>query len=209
MKTAVWCSTGRRTIRKDTDAEYLPELSRSTFVYMDDQIKKQDETHISLDVLTTKLDPEVIPNVHSFDAIVLENCPINLYQYKQSNEKKHTLLYNCMLLLKNQGKLFVRSPSTIKGYGPFEEHKILNSTLGLFQYIGPSKNPKYMIFKFQAIHEEIPRRTSSGISQQTSPETNKRTTVKELQTICKENHLRYTSLRKAELTELLKKMNLM
>ena len=203
MKTAVWCSTGRRTFRKDTDAEYLPELNRSTFVYMDDQIKNPDQTHIPIDVLTSKLDPNLLSDVHSYDAIVLENCPINFYPYKQSNEKKHTLLYNCMILLKNNGKIFVRSPSTIKGYGPFEENKTLNSTLGSFHYLGPSKNPKYMIFKFQAIHEGIPRRTSS----ETTPP--RRTTVKELQTICKQHHLRYTGLRKAELTDLLKKMNLL
>jgi hypothetical protein len=52
------------------------------------------------------------------------------------------------------------------------------------------------------MNPEIPRRKSS------EPFPSQRTTVKELQAMCKEHHLRYSGLRKAELIESLKKMNL-
>lgn len=196
MKIAVWCSTGKRDKYKDTDAEGLPEFHKKSikpnFIYMDDQIKQPDETHISIDVLTQKLNPELFPYIdgmgssHSFDAIVLENCPIQLPKFKSSLEKKHVLLHNCMILLKENGLLFARVPSMIVNHPSilFQKDQDISSSLGTLHYQGPSGNPKYIIYKFE-------------------PAMRGGTTVKHLQSICKKHKIPYSGLRKQELIQLL------
>lgn len=150
MKTAVWCSNRPRLIPNIlTDATKLEELQdpATEFHYIDPGTDILFKKHTTDSLKPFKIEPS------SYDVVVLENCPINRTIGSIDIDSIYIVVSNIMLMLKNGGQVFVRSPPNNElVFGSFVKDVgyalSLPDAIGFLDYTGMNKNGKYMIYTF-------------------------------------------------------------
>lgn len=234
-RVAVWCSTGKyKTPEKSTDVgqlkiqEDLPQ--HSTFVYMDNTISSPSKHRINIDLIAEKHTRESLMNhsidLHSFDAVVMENCPVNVPVNYVNIQMGDILTHNLGMMLKNGGLVFVRVlidtskdinlDKKIYSASNKEVRYMVNGGVFVpslnihtqipftennaedvvFMYEKPSKNRLYSIYRYEI---DKFQRIGGGKPLETM-------TLNELKALCKSHHIRHSGLTKSALIANLRKL---
>lgn len=116
-RVAVWCSVGKNTKgRKPTDVDTLvgKEIPENVeFTYIDTLVPNTgDRTHKNINVLDEKQSIQSLGShsidPHSFDAVLLENCPLNNPVGFLNLHTSDIIIHNLSLMLKDNGKVYIR-----------------------------------------------------------------------------------------------------